>query len=201
MPKQPDKPKLEGPVLKDHRRLFGSRWGRPFLNSVMLMGVVTREPIVRKVKDPDDPDHMVAKLQLFCPPKFGYERQRNLLLWCDAFGDLAKFAAKNIHARDHVLVTGELQNDSYYSKKKDRQIDGVCVKVESLSVVPVVPRAELHHYRLLHNRDLKRHGIQVSEEDFPIDEATIREVLEAQVEDLGLDPSSIDDLIERLKQG
>lgn len=85
------------------------------MNTVALMGRLTREPDVRNIEGKDG-EMKVARYTLAVDRKAAKQDQKADFISCVAFGKKGEFAESYLHKGTKIGVTGRLQTGSYTNK-------------------------------------------------------------------------------------
>lgn len=89
------------------------------MNKVMLMGRLTRDPIVRYIADKNGGQMAVARYTLAVDRRRKEQENEADFISCVVFRRQAEFAEKYLHQGTKICVTGRIQTGSYTNK--DRQ--------------------------------------------------------------------------------
>lgn len=81
------------------------------MNSVSLMGRLTREPDIREAGE-----NKIARYTLAVDRRVAREEQKADFISCVAFGKRAEFAEKYLHKGMRIALTGRIQTGSYENK-------------------------------------------------------------------------------------
>ncbi len=100
------------------------------MNTVILMGRLTRDPEIRY--SAGDSSSAVARFSLAVDRRFKRDGQPDADFFnCVAFGRQAEFAEKYLHKGIKMVVQGRLQNDNYQNKD-GQMVYNVQIVVENM---------------------------------------------------------------------
>ena len=86
------------------------------MNKVMLMGRLTRDPIVRYSEDKNGDQMAVARYTLAVNRRRKGQENEADFISCVAFGRGGEFAEKYLHQGTKICVSGRIQTGSYTNK-------------------------------------------------------------------------------------
>ncbi len=86
------------------------------MNKVMLMGRLTRDPIVRYSEDKNGDQMAVARYTLAVNRRRKGQENDADFISCIAFGRGGEFAEKYLHQGTKICVSGRIQTGSYTNK-------------------------------------------------------------------------------------
>ena len=86
------------------------------MNKVILMGRLTRDPIVRYSEDKDGDQMAVARYTLAVDRRRKGQENEADFISCVAFGRGGQFAEKYLHQGTKICVSGRIQTGSYTNK-------------------------------------------------------------------------------------
>lgn len=86
------------------------------MNKVILMGRLTREPIIRYTQGENT--MAIARYTLAVDRRFRCEGEQDAdFIGCVAFGRQAEFAEKYLHQGTKIAITGRIQTGSYTNRE------------------------------------------------------------------------------------
>lgn len=86
------------------------------MNKVILMGRLTRDPIVRYIADKNGGQMAVARYTLAVDRRRKGKESEADFISCVAFGRGGEFAEKYLHQGTKICVSGRIQTGSYTNK-------------------------------------------------------------------------------------
>lgn len=86
------------------------------MNKVILMGRLTRDPIVRYIADKNGGQMAVARYTLAVDRRRRGQENEADFISCIAFGRGGEFAEKYLHQGTKICVSGRIQTGSYTNK-------------------------------------------------------------------------------------